>query len=111
MMKNYTLFLQKNFIGQDDELGRKLFVNFFKTLVETVERPKSILFVHNAVFCLLENSPIFDSLSLLAQDGVKFYACKTCCETYQIADAIQIGQIVGMSDIQKELFTHSVITV
>ncbi|MCX7836122.1 MAG: DsrE family protein [bacterium] len=110
-MKEVTLFLQRNFIGQDDELGRKLFLNYFRTLVESIERPQSVLFVHSAVFCLLEDSPLYDLFSLLANDGVRLLACKTCCDNYQISEKVAIGQIVTMSEIQKEMFSRTVISL
>lgn len=110
-MDKVTLLVQRNYLGIDDELGKKLFVNFFRTLATSLHRPDSILFIHSSVFSLLEDSSIYEPLSLFVEDGVKLLACQTCCEYYQISDQLKHGSIVTMSDIEYEMFTHRVITL
>ncbi|MDK9699936.1 MAG: DsrE family protein [bacterium] len=94
-----------------DELGEKLYLNFWRTLAEGTHRPRSICFLHQAVKSLLPDSPVLDALKILANDGVSIYACRTCCDYYKITEQVVIGKIVSMGDIQQELFTGSVLSL
>ena len=106
-----AILVSHRYIGANDELGAKLYLNFWRTMAETTHRPTVVAFVHDAVNSLLPDSPVLEPLQLLARDGVELIACRTCCDYYGIAGKLAAGVIVGMGDIENRLFGNDVITI
>ena len=110
-MSHKVILVSHTYIGQDDELGRKLFAIFWRTLSESILAPETVCFLHEGVKALLPDSPVLEPLQLMAKDDVELIACKTCCEYYVISDKIVVGKIVTMGDIQEKLFSGEVIEI
>ncbi len=108
-MSHKVILVTHTYFGQDDELGKKLFVNFWRTLSESILAPDVVCFLHEGVKMLLPDSPVLEPLQLMAKDEVTLVACKTCCEYYNISDQLAVGKIVTMGEIQEKLFGGDVI--
>ncbi len=110
-MSHKVILVTHTYLGKDDELGNKLFVNFWRTLAESIVEPDSICFLHEGVKMLLQDSPIIEPLLLMAKEGVHLYACRTCCDYYGISEQLATGRIVSMGDIQEKMFTGELIEI
>jgi hypothetical protein len=110
-MSHKVILVSHTYIGKDDELGNKLFLNFWRTLAESIVEPDAICFVHEAVKCLLPDSPVIEPLQLMAKEDVKLLACRTCCDYYEISEQLAVGKIVTMGEIQEKLFTGDSIEI
>jgi hypothetical protein len=110
-MSHKVILVSRTYIGKDDELGKKLFASFWRTLSESILAADTICFLHEGVKMLLPDSPVVEPLQLMAKDDVNLIACKTCCEYYDISDKIVVGKIVTMGDIQEKLFASDVISI
>ena len=110
-MNTNVILVAHAHLGSADELGAKLYLNFWRTLAEGTHRPRAVCFIHESVKTLMPDSPVLDALKILANDGVVLLACRTCCDYYQITGQISVGKIVTMGDIQQELFSGSVLSL
>ena len=110
-MSHKVILVSHTYIGKDDELGHKLFLNFWRVLSESILAPDTVCFLHEGVKMLLSDSPVIEPLQLMAKDEVNLVACKTCCEYYGISDQLVVGKIVTMGDIQEKLFAGDVIEI
>ena len=87
-------------MGQGDEsLSLKLINNYFNLIINDEQYPQFVVFYNSGVKLLTQNTPVVDSLKILAEAGVQLIACKTCIEHYQISLPLPAGIPGSMMDI------------
>jgi len=94
----------------DDELGRRLLVNFLKTLPEMA--PWRLILVNNGVKLTAEGSPAVPLLLDLVTVGVSVLACSTCLDHFGLSDKQKVGEATNMVDIVTSMqVAEKVITI
>lgn len=83
----------------DDELGTKLMVSFFRTLVLLEPAPSAVVFYNAGVKLALEDSPVIDHIRELAEKGASIYLCTTCINHFGIRDRLPVGSFSDMYQI------------
>jgi selenium metabolism protein YedF len=83
----------------DDELGRKLIVNFIGTLKEMGRELWSLVLLNAGVKLAVAGSEVLESLQGLEQDGVMVLVCGTCLNHFQLLEQKQVGETTNMLDI------------
>jgi selenium metabolism protein YedF len=83
----------------DDELGRKLIVNFINTLKEMGRELWSLVLLNAGVKLAVAGSEVLASLQELEQNGVMLLVCGTCLTHFQLLEAKQVGETTNMLDI------------
>ena len=83
----------------DDVLGRKLMVNFIKTLKEMGPDLWQLIFVNNGVKLAIDDSPVLDELKAYEADGLTILVCGTCLDHFKLLDRKQVGTTTNMLDI------------
>lgn len=96
----------------DDELGRKLMVNFIKTLKEMGNDLWRLVFVNNGVKLTVAGSAVLDILQAYEKDGLQILVCGTCLDHFKLLDKKQVGHTTNMLDIVTAMqLSDNVITV
>lgn len=83
----------------DDELGKKLVINFIKTLKEMENELWRLVLVNNGVKLTIEGSSALSSLKELEESGIKILVCGTCLDHFKLLDKKQVGETTNMLDI------------
>lgn len=83
----------------DDELGTKLMVSFFRTLVLLEPVPSAVVFYNAGVKLGLEDSPVIEHIRELAEKGASIYLCTTCINHFGIRDRLPVGSFSDMYQI------------
>ncbi len=83
----------------DDELGTKLMVSFFRTLVLVEPVPASVVFYNAGVKLALDDSPVLDHIKELKERGTAIYLCSTCINHFGIKDRLPVGSFSDMYQI------------
>ena len=83
----------------DDELGRRLMVNFIRTLKEMGPVLWRLVFVNSGVKLAVAGSPVLAELKEYEASGVTVLVCGTCLEHFKLLDLKQVGQTTNMLDI------------
>jgi selenium metabolism protein YedF len=83
----------------DDELGRKLLVNFIKTVREMGRELWHLIFVNNGVKLTIGGSPVLEDLQEYEKEGLKILVCGTCLEHFKLLEKKQVGDTTNMLDI------------
>ena len=83
----------------DDELGAKLMVTFFRTLVMVEPAPASLVFYNSGVKLAMDDSPVLDFIKELMAKGTSVYLCTTCINHYGIKDRLPVGSFSDMYQI------------
>jgi selenium metabolism protein YedF len=83
----------------DDELGRKLIVNFIGTLKEMGRELWCLVLLNAGVKLAVAGSEVLASLKELEQDGVMVLVCGTCLHHFQLLEHKQVGETTNMLDI------------
>ncbi len=97
-------------MGEGDEaLGRKLLVNFLKTLREVSPPPQALVFYNRGVFLSTEASPVLEELKELERRGVEILSCWTCLSHYGLEDKLRVGRASNMYEILSLLMRASLI--
>ena len=97
-------------MGEGDEaLGRKLLVNFLKTLKEVSPRPQALVFYNRGVFLSTEDSPVLEELKELEERGVDILSCWTCLSHYGLEDKLRVGRASNMYEILSILMRATLI--
>ncbi|QNB48049.1 sulfurtransferase-like selenium metabolism protein YedF [Thermanaerosceptrum fracticalcis] len=97
MNKDYVLLITSPGIGKGEEkLGKKLMTSYLHCLNEGEDLPSHILFLHEGVKLVVEETPVLTLLQSLAAKGVKILACGTCLDYFQIKDQVKVGEIGNM---------------
>ena len=83
----------------DDELGAKLMVTFFRTLVMVEPAPASVVFYNSGVKLAMDDSPLLDFIKELMAKGTSVYLCTTCINHFGIKDRLPVGSFSDMYQI------------
>jgi selenium metabolism protein YedF len=83
----------------DDELGRKLIVNFLGTLKEMGRELWCLVLLNAGVKLTVAGSEVLASLKELEKDGVMVLVCGTCLNHFQLLEGKQVGETTNMLDI------------
>jgi selenium metabolism protein YedF len=83
----------------DDELGRKLIVNFINTLKEMGRELWCLVLLNAGVKLAVAGSEVLASLKELEQSGVMVLVCGTCLNHFQLLEQKQVGETTNMLDI------------
>ena len=95
-----------------EKLGESLMKSFTDTLLGVDPKPASIILLNAGVKLATESSEIWETLQLLAENGVEVLSCGTCLKYYNLTDKLRVGQVTNMYDtIDTLLAAGKVITV
>jgi len=83
----------------DDNLGRKLLVNFIGTLKEMGKELWCLVLVNGGVKLAVSGSEVLASLQELEQGGVMVLVCGTCLNHFNLLEQKQVGETTNMLDI------------
>ncbi len=83
----------------DDVLGRKLMINFLKTLKEMGPDLWRLVFVNNGVKLTIEGSAALPDLKAYENDGLKILVCGTCLDHFGLLEQKRVGETTNMLDI------------
>jgi len=83
----------------DDGLGRKLMVNFLRTLNEMGDELWRLVFVNNGVKLTIDESEVLEDLRSYEQQGIHILVCGTCLEHFDLLESKQVGETTNMLDI------------
>lgn len=83
----------------DDELGTKLMISFFRTLVMLEPAPVSVVFYNAGVKMAMDDSPVFGHIKELTEKGTGIYLCTTCINHFGIKDHLPVGSFSDMYQI------------
>jgi selenium metabolism protein YedF len=83
----------------DDDLGRKLMVNYIRTLAEMGPELWRLVFVNNGVKLTIDGSEVLADLQAYAQKGLKILVCGTCLDYFDLVEKKQVGETTNMLDI------------
>lgn len=94
------VFIASESIGRgDDELGKKLMVNFLATLPELGSDLWRIVLVNGGVRLSAEGHPCLEKLRELEQAGCTILVCGTCLEHFRLMEQRRVGQTTNMLDV------------
>lgn len=93
------MFTQDTLGHGNRELGAILMKGFIYTLLETMPRPKTLLFINSGVLLTIEGSPVMEHLAKLAREGVEILSCGTCLDYFEVKDKLATGGISNMYTI------------
>lgn len=83
----------------DDELGTKLMLSFFRTLVMLEPAPDAVVFYNAGVKLATDDSPVLDHIRELSEKGVSIYLCTTCINHFGLKDRLPVGSFSDMYQI------------
>ena len=85
--------------GGDDELGKKLMVNYLKTIKEMGDDLWQLIFVNGGVRLTTGASPVLAELQEYERAGVIVLACGACLEHFGLIGDKAVGATTNMLDI------------
>ena len=83
----------------DDGLGKKLMINYIKTIKEMGPDLWQLVFINGGVKLTTETSPVLQELQGYEKSGVIILACGTCLEHFGLTAAKKVGETTNMLDI------------
>ena len=83
----------------DDELGRKLILNFIGTLKEMGNDLWRVILVNGGVHLSVEGSEALAALQALDGNGSRVLVCGTCLNHFKLLERKRVGETTNMLDI------------
>ena len=83
----------------DDELGRKIVINFIRTVKEMGDDLWRLVLLNSGVKLAVEGSEVLPQLQELAGAGLGILVCGPCLKTFNLLEKQQVGQLTSMVDI------------
>ena len=83
----------------DDELGRKIVVNFIRTIKEMGDDLWRLVLLNGGVKLAVEGSEVLPQLQELAGAGLGILVCGPCLKTFNLFEKRQVGELTSMLDI------------
>lgn len=87
----------------DDELGRKLMINFISTLKEMGVSLWRLVLVNSGVKLAVEDSAVLTQLQQLEKGNIDILVCGTCLNHFELLERKRVGQTTNMLDIVTSL--------
>jgi len=96
-MSSKVFLVQGETLGRGDEqLGQIIMSNFLRLLVESPDKPASMIFWNTGVKLVADGSWALTHLKKLEEQGVEILACSTCLEYFDLKDKIKVGKPTNM---------------
>lgn len=96
----------------DDTLGKKLMVNFIKTINEIGDDLWRVAFVNSGVKLTIDESDVLEELNALERQGILMLVCGTCLDHFNLLDRKKAGETTNMLDLVTAMhLADKVITV
>lgn len=83
----------------DDELGRRIVINFIQTVKEMGDELWRLVLLNGGVKLAAEGSEALTHLQELAREGLGILVCGKCLETFNLAEKKRVGEKANMLDI------------
>jgi selenium metabolism protein YedF len=83
----------------DDALGKKLMINFLRTLKEMGRELWRLVFVNNGVKLTIDESEALDTLKEYEENGLAILVCGTCLDHFDLLEKKKVGDTTNMLDI------------
>ncbi len=83
----------------DDELGRKIVINFIRTLKEMGDDLWRLVLLNSGVKLAVAGSEVLSQLQELAGKGLGILVCGPCLKTFNLLEQKQVGELTSMLDI------------
>jgi len=83
----------------DDELGRKIVINFIRTMKEMGDDLWRLVLLNSGVKLAVEGSEVLPQLQALAGEGLGILVCGPCLKTFNLLEKKQVGELTSMVDI------------
>jgi selenium metabolism protein YedF len=98
--KKTLVLLATDSLGQGDaELGRKIVINFIKTMKEMGDDLWRLVLLNGGVKLAVEGSEVLPQLQELAEEGLGILVCGPCLKTFGLFEKKQVGELTSMLDI------------
>ena len=98
--KKTLVLLATDSLGQgDEELGRKIVVNFIRTIKEMGDDLWRLVLLNGGVKLAVEGSEALPQLQELAGEGLGILVCGPCLKTFNLFEKRQVGELTSMVDI------------
>jgi selenium metabolism protein YedF len=99
-VKKTLVILAADCVGKgDDELGRKIMINFIRTMKEMGGDLWRLVLLNAGVKLAVEGSEVLPQLQELAREGLGILVCGPCLKTFNLFEKKQVGEITTMVDI------------
>jgi selenium metabolism protein YedF len=96
-MSSKVILIQSEVLGRgNDELGELIMSNFLRLLVESPDKPASLVFWNTGVKLVCEGSWALAHLKKLEEQGVEILACSTCLDFFELTDKLKVGKPTNM---------------
>jgi selenium metabolism protein YedF len=96
-MSSKVILIQSEVLGRgNDELGELIMSNFLRLLVESPDKPASLVFWNTGVKLVCEGSWALAHLKKLEEQGVEILACSTCLDYFELTDKLKVGKPTNM---------------
>jgi sulfur relay (sulfurtransferase) complex TusBCD TusD component (DsrE family) len=100
MQSDTLVSFTRNGMGSADvELQQKLAGVWLTLCLENGRLPGAITFYTEGVRLACTGSPVLEQLKALEEKGVHLILCKTCLDSFGLADEVAVGIVGGMGDI------------
>ncbi len=80
-------------------LQHALVKKYLALTLESGELPAKLLFYTDGVRLACKGSPVLYELGELESRGVELVLCKTCLDSYNLINLVELGVVGGMGDI------------
>ena len=98
--KKTLVLLATDSLGRgDEELGRKIVINFIRTLKEMGGDLWRLVLLNGGVKLAVEGSEVLPQLQELAGEGLGILVCGPCLKTFNLFEKRQVGELTSMLDI------------
>jgi selenium metabolism protein YedF len=98
--KKTLVLLAADSLGKGDhELGRKIVINFIRTMKEMGDDLWRLVLLNSGVKLAVEGSEALPQLQALAGEGLGILVCGPCLKTFNLLEKKQVGELTSMIDI------------
>ena len=99
-VKKILVLIAADSLGKgNDELGRKIVINFIRTMKEMGDDLWRLVLLNGAVKLAVEGSEALPYLQELGRNGLGILVCGPCLKTFNLLEKKQVGELTSMVDI------------
>jgi selenium metabolism protein YedF len=109
-MSSKVVLIQGETLGRgNDELGMTIMSNFLRLLVESPDKPATLIFWNTGVKLVCKGSWALAHLKKLEEQGVEILACRTCLDFFELTDKLAVGKPTTMPESIKSILTTDMV--
>jgi hypothetical protein len=102
-ISNYLMMFTKEFVGENDDLGKASFRDIIITMSESEMVPRVLVFWNKSVKACVEGSELLLQLNTIERAGVRILVAGHALDNLNLKHSLRVGKLANHFDLMEAI--------